>query len=242
MPLYDKSTNQLLTEYINENIKPGTLIDKGQIVKWFNEKYPKIKTNTVNCHIIKFTTNHKTRVHYKAKPQNDLLFQLPDGRLRLYNSEKDLAPLYTSEDGTGPLPPNDESYDSKFAYESHLRDFLSKNLQIIEPGLCLYADAEDETITGIEFDAGGKYIDILAQDMNGNYVIIELKVSKGHEKVVGQILFYRAWIKQNLAEGKKVRCLIIAKIITEDLKLAASEVPDVELFEYDLKIDLRKIF
>ena len=243
MPIYEKSTTQILTEYINETLAPGSLIDKDQIVKWFKEKFPKIKSNTVNCHIIKFTTNHKTRIHYNAKPQNDMLFQLPDGHLRRYDPEKDPPPIYKAGDRTLPLPLVDDSSGdtSEFAYESHLRDFLSNNLHIMEPGLRLYTDVEDESITGIEFDAGGKYIDILARDKDDNYVVIELKVSKGYERVIGQIFRYRAWIKQNLAEGKKVRSVIIAKSITPDLKLAASEAPDIELFEYDLKIDLRRI-
>ncbi len=84
MPIYEKSTNQLLTEYITENCKPGETINKEEIVDWFSRNYPRIKSNTVGCHIIKFTTNHRTRIHYGANPRCDMLFQLPDKRLRLY--------------------------------------------------------------------------------------------------------------------------------------------------------------
>jgi hypothetical protein len=47
MPIYDKSTNQLLTKYLEENLKPQQTIEREQIVKWFKKKYPKIKSNTV---------------------------------------------------------------------------------------------------------------------------------------------------------------------------------------------------
>ena len=246
MAIYEKSTNQLLTEYIKANLKPGQVMDKDQIVSWFKSNYPKIKSNTVNCHIIKFTTNHHTRIHYNAGPSNNLLFQLPDKRLRLYNQETDPAPIYASSAGDVEIVEEEDEKDeckdtSQFAYESHLRDYLKNNLHVIEPGMKLYRDEEDDTITGVEFDAGGRRIDILAVDQNDNYVIIELKVSKGHEKVIGQILRYKGWIRKNLAGDKIIRGIIIAKNITEDLKLAASETKDVELFEYDLKIDLRKI-
>jgi endonuclease len=246
MSIYEKSTNQLLTEYIKANLKPGQITDKDKIFTWFKSNYPKIKSNTVNCHIIKFTTNHKTRVHYNAGPSNDLLFQLPDKSLRLYNKETDPAPIYVNNlensDTTGEEDEKEEYTDtSQFAYESHLRDFLKNNLHVIETGLKLYRDEEDETITGVEFDAGGRKIDILAIDKDDNFVVIELKVSKGHEKVIGQILRYRGWVRKNLASDKIIRGIIIAKIITEDLKLAASETKDIELFEYDLKIDLRTI-
>ncbi len=246
MPIYEKSTNQLLTEYIETNLKPGQVMDKDQIVGWFKSNYPKIKSNTVNCHIIKFTTNHKTRIHYNATPSNDILFQLPDKRLRFYNPETDPKPIYEGgAEGTEVLEEETETEEcadsSQFAYESHLRDFLKDNLHVIEPGLKLYRDEEDDTITGVEFDAGGRRIDILAVDKDDNYVVIELKVSKGHEKVIGQILRYRGWVRKNMVGDKIIRGIIIAKTITEDLKLAASETTDIELFEYDLKIDLRRI-
>ncbi len=241
MSIYEKSTNQLLQEYIQGNLKPGQTIDREQIITWFAKNYPKIKSNTVSCHIIKFTTNHPTRIHYKATQQHDTLFQLPNKLLRLYNPEADPKPIY-SRDNIIDTTTDDEVDEgaSEFAYESHLRDYLKSNLHKIEPGLRLYTDEEDETITGVEFDAGGKRIDLLAMDKDDNFVIIELKVSRGHEKTIGQLLRYKAWVRQNLADGRKVRGIVIAKEITEDLKLAASETTDIDLFEYDLKIDLRK--
>jgi endonuclease len=243
MPIYDKSTNQLLTEYLQENLKPGQTIEREQIVKWFKEKYHKIKSNTVGCHIIKFTTNHKTRIHYGARPQHDMLYQLPNKLLRLYDGEKDPKPIYSDEDVTEPDADEKEPEiaSSEFAYESHLRDYLKNNLHKIEQGLHLYTDEEDENITGIEFDAGGKRIDILAIDKDEDFVVIELKVSKGYEKSLGQLLRYKGWVRKNLADGQKVRGIVIAKEISEDLKLAASETADIDLFEYDLKIDLRKM-
>lgn len=243
MPIYDKSTSQLLTEYINENLDPGGTITKEEIVDWCSRNYPKIKSNTVGCHIIKFTTNHRTRVHYGAIPKCDMLFQLPDKRLRLYNPESDPKPIYKKdeifeEDSDAKTQIEDSS---QFAYESHLRDYLVNNLHQIEPGLQLFRDEEDNTITGVEFDAGGKRIDLLALDQDNNLVVIELKVSRGYERTVGQLLRYRAWVRENLADGRKVRGVIIAKSISPDLKLATSEIQDVDVFEYDLKIDLKKV-
>jgi len=84
-----------------------------------------------------------------------------------------------------------------------------------------------------------KESDILAVDKDSNFVIIELKVSRGYEKVIGQILRYRAWVRKNLAGEQGIRGVIIAKVITDDLKLAASATKDIELFEYDLTGTLR---
>ena len=120
-----------------------------------------------------------------------------------------------------------------------MRDFLAKNLTLIETGLRLY---QDEGISGVEFPVGGRFIDILAIDKQNNYVVIELKVSKGYDRVIGQLLRYMAWIEKNQAEPtQKIRGIIIAREISEDLHLATSRILEIELFEYDLSVTLRKV-
>ena len=134
---------------------------------------------------------------------------------------------------------NKEAESGQFAYESHLRDFLKDNLHIIEPGLRLHRDEEDDSIVGVEFDCGGRRIDILAVDTNGTYVVIELKVARGYERTVGQLLRYKSWVRKEMANGAPVRGVIIAKSISPDLKLAAEEIDRIQLFEYDLSIKLK---
>jgi hypothetical protein len=130
--------------------------------------------------------------------------------------------------------------DSKFAYEEDLKNFLVKNLEIIEKGLSLYVDENNEK--GIEYpvDDKNKRIDLLAIDNKNNPVVIELKVSKGYERVIGQSNYYKNRIKQ-LFNTKNVRIIIIAREITEELKIATSDLDDFELFEYSLNIQLNKI-
>lgn len=51
-------------------------------------------------------------------------------------------------------------------------------------------------------------------DANGDLVVIELKVSRGYDRVVGQLIRYVAWIKKNLAEAnQQVRGVIVAREI-----------------------------
>ena len=78
----------------------------------------------------------------------------------------------------------EEENDNEFAYEKDLQNFLAKNLSLIEPGLSLYVEEE---ITGIEFPVGNRFIDILAIDSYNNYVVMELKVSRGYDSVVGRL-------------------------------------------------------
>jgi len=129
---------------------------------------------------------------------------------------------------------------SSFAYEEDLKNYLADNLNIIESGLSLYVDADGNE--GIEYsvDSNNKRIDILAVDKNNVPVVIELKVSKGYEKVIGQTLYYRSRIKK-IFNMDKVRMIIVAREITEHLKSATEDINGVELFEYNLSIKLDKV-
>lgn len=241
--IYEKPTRELMKDFAASNMTPGNRIQRDDIRSWFTKNYPKIKPGTIDAHITKMTTNAASRPHYHASPDgiDDLFFQLPDRSLRLYDPEKDPAPIYDLKKEPTPVPePGEQIADAyEFAYESDLKNFLAKNLSIVEEGLTLY---EDEGINGIEYDVGGRYIDILALDRNNDFVVIELKVSRGYDRVIGQLLRYTGWIRENLAEkGQKVRGIIIARSISEDLLIACSQIESVDLFEYELSVNLRKV-
>jgi len=95
---------------------------------------------------------------------------------------------------------------------------------------------------GIEYPAGGRRrIDILAVGADDAYVVIELKVARGYDRAVGQLLRYMGWVKENLCdEGQSVRGVIIASNISEDLRLATERIPDIRLMEYQLSFQLRE--
>lgn len=122
----------------------------------------------------------------------------------------------------------------QFALEAHLRDFLAKNLNQIEPGLKL-CDIGGKS--GIEFPVEGGRIDILAVDRDGAFVAIELKLSQGRNKALGQLLYYMGWIDQYLGSGR-CRGVVIANEISEELAIAVSRAPGVELFRYKMNFSL----
>jgi hypothetical protein len=182
------------------------------------------------------TTNNKNRLHHPVKDgEDDLFFQLDPSRFRLYQSSSDPSPISAAtidvneQDFVAPRA-DDVRSDSEFAYEHDLRDYLAKNLHLIEPGLRLYTE---EGVSGIEFPVGGRFVDILAVDSRGAYVVIELKVSRGYDRVVGQLLRYMTWIEQHHADpGQEVHGVIVAKDVSEDLRLACAHINAVRLFEY----------
>jgi len=129
---------------------------------------------------------------------------------------------------------------SEFLLERDLQRYLAENLECIEPGLRLY---EDEDIRGIEYEVGGgRRIDILALDKTNAFVVLELKVSRGYDRVVGQLLRYMNWIRKELADpSQRVRGIIVCRSISEDLRLACASIRDVELCEYKLSVTVSKV-
>jgi endonuclease len=250
MALYSKPVRVLMKEMAGALAKaPDAVFTKQDAISWFAEKYPKIKVGTVTAHLTRLSTNARSRTHYSAKPgEDDVLYQIDGSHYRHYRPGQDPAPIYPGHAAAEPtkVPEGedeeaiaDPSIGGEFAYETDLRNYLAKNLNKLEPGLRVY---EEEGITGIEFPVGGRFIDILATDAKGGLVVIELKVSRGYDRVVGQLMRYVAWIKKNLAEPNQgVRGLIVAREISEDLLLACSMVPDVELFEYELSLSLKRV-
>ena len=174
---------------------------------------------------------------------DDVFFQLDSNRFRRFDAAKDPLPvhdgdIYTPSTLQAEATKSPES-ESHFTYEHDLRDFLARNLHLNQSGLSLY---EQEGVTGVEFPAGGRFIDILAVDAKGGLVVIELKVSKGYHRVVGQLLRYVGWIERHHAEPNQlVRGIIVAKLISEDLKLACSRLRDVHLVEYALAVTLKRV-
>jgi hypothetical protein len=250
MALYSKPVRVLMREMAADLAKtPDAIFTKQDAINWFAQKYPKIKVGTVTAHLTRLSTNARSRTHYSAKPgEDDVLYQIDGGHYRHYRPGQDPAPIYAGEaiGETSKVPEGEDeettessSAGGEFAYEADLRNYLAKNLSKLESGLRMY---EEEGITGIEFPVGGRFIDILATDAKGGLVVIELKVSRGYDRVVGQLMRYVAWIKKNLAEpNQNVRGVIVAREISEDLLLACSMVPGVELFEYELSLSLKRV-
>ena len=130
-----------------------------------------------------------------------------------------------------------ELADQAFAAESDLRDFLAQNLSCMEVGLRLFEDGER---SGMEFPVDSGRIDILAIDREGKFVVVELKLSRGRNKALGQLLYYMGWVDRNLGNGP-CRGVIVARDISDDLIVACSRVNGVSLYRYHLQVSLERI-
>jgi hypothetical protein len=164
-----------------------------------------------------------------------------DKKLRFYLQIKkryeDFLAGRGSEAGPDLKDEDADDEDQQFAAESDLRDFLAKNPSCIELGLRLY---QAEGRSGVEFAIEGGYIDILAIDREGRFVVIELKLGRGRNKTVGQLLYYMGWVDKNLG---KIPCrgMIIAKEISDDLMLAVQRANGVSLHRYRLSVSVESV-
>jgi len=221
---------------------------------WILKKYPGTNTTTISCQIIVCTVNHASRIHYsenqkprKATGSHDLLFRPTSGQLEFYDPARhglwEIAELDDGEMGVrreGEIDiPVILQPEHAFAAEIHLRDYLVKNLHLIEDGLRLFADVGGQD--GVEYPTAIGRIDILALDKHDNLLVVELKVARGPDQVCGQILRYVGWIKRHLADGRKVRGLIIAQHISDKIRYALTDVPDISTREYRLNITLHDV-
>lgn len=229
------------------------------IKKYIWDKWPDILESTINSTIIAHTVNIPSRVHYPknqkprlANTQFDFLFSIGSGQVVLYNPathglweicKNELGVLSVGQQITE--EPEEEEINENvqnhlFALETHLRDFLIKNLDAIKSfNLKPYIDGNNTNFREYPTDVG--LIDILLQDEDDNFVVVETKLSRGADRAIGQLLRYMGWIKKNLAKDKKVKGLIIANKMDDKIKYAALTVPDIELYEYEMKFNLSAV-
>lgn len=251
--IYEKPTRALLKDMLADwKLQPGQVFTAKRAIDWFEARYPKLKPGSINAHLVQASTNDRSRLHHPStKASDDLLYRVAPRQYRLYEAGKDPAPIHEMVEGDIALDEANATEDeqepggeaspgsSEFLLERDLQRYLAENLHCIEPGLQLY---DDEGLSGIEYDAGGRRIDILATDASGGFVVLELKVSRGYDRVVGQLLRYMNWVRKELAEpGQRVRGMIICRSISEDLCLACASIRDVELLEYKLSVTVKKV-
>lgn len=129
---------------------------------------------------------------------------------------------------------------NEFILEKYLEDFIVSNFEkTFSNKFKLYKDEEG---IGQQYPTSIGPIDILAIEPKTNsYVIIELKKGRESDKVVGQILRYMGWVKENLAkEGENVKGLIICKDKDERLEYSLRAIPscNIEVKKYKINFQL----
>jgi len=119
-----------------------------------------------------------------------------------------------------------EATVTTFGLERDLQKALRLNIEHLEKGLKII-DGGKEKVTEI-----GR-IDILAEDQQGEIVVIELKAGNATSGCVPQILSYMGSLGKK--EKKPVRGILVAGDFPPRVVLAAQAVPSLRLKKYTFK-------
>jgi len=122
--------------------------------------------------------------------------------------------------------------------EKYIEDFYRDHLGLIKEGLKLVRNGQ-QFVTEI-----GR-IDLLAEDLDNIYTIIEFKKDKSSDETIGQILRYMGWVKVNMADNKTVRGFVIAGAFDDKIKYARLGLqhtpPDEYIKFFKHRFDLQEI-
>jgi RecB family endonuclease NucS len=126
----------------------------------------------------------------------------------------------------------DESFEITFGLEKDLQAALRSNIEQLEQGLVIVDGGAERTTRA------GR-LDILAQDDDGNLVVIELKAGRATSGSIEQVLSYMSAVEEE--DGKSVRGLIVAGAFSDRIILAARAVPKLNLVTYSFQFSFSTI-
>lgn len=131
---------------------------------------------------------------------------------------------------------------STFALEKHLEDFLVANWSRTDFGKTHDIFAEDGEKVGQQYPTDTGPIDILAISKDKKeLLVVELKRGRASDVVVGQLLRYMGFAKQELAEkNQHVRGVIIALDDDQRLRRALAASPEICFYRYQVSFKLTK--
>lgn len=129
-----------------------------------------------------------------------------------------------------------------FAMEKHLEVFLVANWSQTELSKTFSIYEEDGEPVGQQYETDAGPIDILAISKDKKrLLVVELKRGRASDVVVGQILRYMGYVKEQIAEtDQSVEGAIIALDDDQKLRWALSAVPNIAFYRYQISFKLVK--
>jgi len=131
---------------------------------------------------------------------------------------------------------------TSFALEKHLEHFLVENWELTDLGKNYDIYQENGEKIGQQYLTDTGPLDILAiKKDNSEILVVELKKGRASDIVVGQILRYMGYVKEELAESSQnVRGVIIALEDCKRLKRALAVSTNIDFLRYQINFSLQK--
>jgi hypothetical protein len=179
--------------------------------------------------------NALKRLRDEINPELNLTFDDVDFFLHFISAEEEGVRLVKKITG-------DEEITISTPAEECIQKIIEANFDEVignKLGLKLYED--DPENSGSQYQTGVGYIDFLTVDKeNGDFVVVELKRGMASDDALAQVLRYIGWVKENLANGRNVRGLILAEGKDEKLKYALKSVSDVKVLRFKISIQIEE--
>jgi len=140
----------------------------------------------------------------------------------------DAAAEALKREDAGISAPGVSAYRRVQIMERVLEDILEQNLNELEPGL---------TLVGRQFSTAVGPIDLLAQDRDNAYVVIELKRGRTSDRVIGQTARYLGWVTDRMAHGdkSKARAIVVGRDYDSKFAAAITQISRVSPYTYDIQ-------
>lgn len=160
-------------------------------------------------------------------------------------SDLDKHQAFTEELGrlsSGRFPDSEDllrfDEEIRFHAEVELEDFLEAHWSKTS-----FAAEYDFIARQMPLDDAGR-LDILAKSKDGReYLIIELKLGRASDKVVGQLQAYMGYMLTSdyCSNGETVRGIIIGSTDDPKIRHALKVTTNIEFFTYEMQFNMRKI-
>lgn len=126
--------------------------------------------------------------------------------------------------------------------EKHLEDFLVQNWSQTELGRDYDICEEDGERVGQQYQTDTGPLDVLAISKDKTrLLVVELKKRRASDSVVGQVMRYMGFVKDELAEpGQTVHGVIIAEEEDQRIRRALSVVQNITFYRYQVSFKLVK--
>jgi len=186
------------------------------------------KDSTLQAHLYACAVNQpKAYIHHPSTEK--FLYRNADGTFELYSEQQHGPNEWVPHEGDDDVSKVEELVETSISLERDIEDHLVSNLDCIEPGLQMIGGQ-------VNTDVGR--VDILAQDVDGNRVVIEVKVGEAKDSAIGQTARYLGWYAQ--IDGKAARGILIAAEFPDGVKYAASAVENLKLLSYRVQFSFEE--
>jgi len=209
---------EVISDYL---YAPGQVLPHRRTVKWMNQSIERnnmsesLKNSTGSIGTVSNITGH-----------HDEIEKLMGGFT---------PPTVISTDETVEDP-------AAFVMEKHLEDFLVQNWVQTELGKEYDIYEEEGECVGQQYQTDTGPLDILAISKDKTQLlVVELKKGRASDVVVGQILRYMGYVKEELAEKEQsVKGVIIALEDDQRIRRALAVVPTIDFYRYQINFKLVK--